>query len=85
MSFTPATTQTHEALVRALKGKSGQILRTAEIRKLVKERAPEIGQNIQWLFPTDHCDNHSVRGACRCAKTEDAPLSRVSRGLFLVR
>lgn len=85
MSFTPATTRTHEALVRALAGKRGETLRTAEIRKLVEERVPEIGDNIQWLFPTDHCDNHTVKGACSCSKTEDAPLSRVSRGVFRVR
>jgi hypothetical protein len=85
MSFTKATTQTHDAIVRALAGKKGQTLRTGEIRKLVEERVPEIGKNIQWLFPTDHCDNHTVKGACRCAKTEDAPLSRISHGLFLVR
>lgn len=85
MSFVPATTRTHEALVRALAGKSGQSLRTAEIRKLVEEQVPQLGKDIQWLHPTDHCDNHTVKGACRCAKTEDAPLSRVSRGLFRVR
>ena len=85
MSFTPATTQTHDALVAALAGMHGQILKTAEIRKLVEERVPEIGKNIQWLFPTDHCDNHTVKGACRCSKTEAAPLSRVSRGVFRVR
>jgi hypothetical protein len=85
MAFTPATSKTHAALVRALAGKSGQTLTTAEIRALVEERVPEIGQNIQWLFPTDHCDNHTVKGACECSQTKDAPLSRVSRGLFQVR
>ncbi len=85
MAFTPATSKTHGALVRALAGKSGQTLTTAEIRALVEERVPEIGKTIQWLFPTDHCDNHCVKGACECSQTDDAPLSRVSRGLFQVR
>jgi hypothetical protein len=85
MSFTPATTQTHEALVRALAGKSGEILSNAQIRQLVEARVPEIGNRIQWLFPSDHCDNHVVKGSCRCAGTPDAPLSRVGHGRYLVR
>jgi hypothetical protein len=84
MSFTSATQRTHHALVRALAGKSGQTLTTGEIRQLVEELAPEIGADIQWLHPTDHCDNHTVQGACPCSKTEDAPLSRVSHGVFRV-
>lgn len=85
MSFSPTTTETHDALVRALAGKSGQTLRTAEILKLVEELAPEIGADIKWLHPPDHCHNHTSEGACRCSKTEEAPLSRVSRGIFRVR
>ena len=85
MSFTPATTQTHEALVRALAGKSGEILSNAQIRQLVEARVPEIGNRIQWLFPSDHCDNHVVEGSCRCAGTADAPLSRVGHGRYRVR
>lgn len=85
MSFTPATTQTHDALVRALAGMSGRTMRTAEIRQLVEERAPGLGARIQWLLPSDHCDNHRVKGACRCSKTEAAPLTRLSRGVYVVR
>jgi hypothetical protein len=85
MSLTPSTTKTHDALVRALAGKSGQSLSAAEIKQLVEEQVPELGKDSQWLHPTDHCDNHTIKGACRCSNTEDAPLSLVSRGLFLIR
>lgn len=85
MSVTPTTSKTHAALVRALAGKSGVTLTTSEIRALVEERCPEIGNDIQWLHPTDHCDNHTAQGACRCSQTGDAPMSRVSHGAFLVR
>jgi hypothetical protein len=85
MSFASNTQRTHTPLVRALADKSGQILTTGEIRQLVEELAPEIGGDIQWLHPTDHCDNHTVKDACACSKTGDAPLSRVSHGVFRVR
>jgi predicted HNH restriction endonuclease len=85
MSFTPATTLTHDALLRALAGMQGQILSPAEIRQSVHARVPEIGNRIQWLFPSDHCDNHVVKGSCQCAGADAAPLTRVGQGRYLVR
>jgi len=85
MAFTSATQRTHAPLIRALTGKRGQTLRTREIKKMVEELAPEIGADIQWLHPTDHCENHRVKGACLCAETDKAPLTYLSRGLFRVR
>jgi hypothetical protein len=35
--------------------------------------------------PSDHCDNHVVKGSCRCARTAEAPLNRVGHGRYLVR
>ena len=85
MSFTPATTATHQFLELALRKVNGQILQTKQIRELVRVEAPEVGERIQWLHPSDHCENHVPKGACECGGTENALLARVERGMYKVR
>lgn len=85
MSFTPATSKTHAALTTAVASRQGQTLTTSELRELVRQATPELGKNIQWFLPTDHCNNHRPKGACTCAMTDAAPLTKLSRGLFQVR
>ena len=84
MSFTIATSKTHDLLIRALIGKRGQVLRTREILELAKLMGAT-DQEIRFLQPPDHCQNHAPnRGACRCSKTSSAPLEQVKRGLYKV-
>lgn len=61
----------------------GQELTTSEIKKLFSESFPEL--NVDWVHPSDHCDNHSCLGACECALSDRAIFFRISRGRYLVR
>jgi cell division FtsZ-interacting protein ZapD len=85
MSFTPTTSKTHATLVSAVATRQGQTLSSSELKELVRQAAPDLGKNIQWFIPTDHCNNHRPKGACICAMTDAAPLTKLSRGLFQVR
>lgn len=82
MSFTPATSKTHDLLIRALAGKQGQTLRTWEIEELARSIGAT-DKEVDWLQPSDHCQN-TPAGACKYAGTNSAQLAFVERGVYRV-
>lgn len=60
-----------------------QVLETAVIRHII-EKVPEFNGQEQWIYPSDHCINHSNKGACYCAETKDAFFQKITRGEYKV-
>lgn len=73
----------HDSLERAI-AKHRNTYETAEINKLV-EGIPGIGNNAQFIQPSDHCVNVTNEGACTCAKTNRALFEQVRRGEYVIR
>jgi hypothetical protein len=76
--------QFHDELKKAMARHSGQALKTSQIKRIV-EGTPSLAEDAQFLYPSDHCINHTNKGACYCAETEKAIFEKVKRGLYCVR
>jgi len=83
MGFTSITSKHHNELVSAMLPFRGRELTTAEIKECVEECLG--GQIAQWVHPSDHCSNHTCKGACECACGNTAVFDRLKRGLYRVR
>ena len=55
----------------------------SEILELIKSNPAFKGQE-QWIYPSDHCINHTNKGACYCAKTDKTIFERIGRGKYKV-
>lgn len=61
---------------------SGSTLTTKAIKSIIKLKMPAFDES--WIHPSDHCINHTCKGACECAKTDSAIFERMGRGLYKV-
>jgi hypothetical protein len=73
----------HELLRGAVVGHRNTEMQTVEINQIV-EKIPDVGKNVQFIQPSDHCINITNRGACPCAKTDRALFKQIRRGVYLV-
>lgn len=71
--------ETHEPLRQLLIPHRGKEITNDQWRELVKQ-IPGIGSKAQYIQPSDHCTNMNNEGACECAETDRALLTRVRRG-----
>ena len=78
------TTAYHDALDTLFANYRGQMMKTSEIRDIIKADQ-RLAPNAQFIYPSDHCLNHTNRGACHCALTMRAIFERVRQGLYCVR
>lgn len=62
----------------------GKTVKKAIIDAAWKSAFPALANDTQWIILSDHCINHTNKGACKCAKTELALFERVARGEYLV-
>ena len=76
-------TEFHDRLEEVMIPYKNDVLKTSEIKTII-EKVPEFHGKEQWIYPSDHCSNHTNKGACRCALTEDAIFKRMKRGLYRV-
>jgi len=74
----------HDGLKQAMSRYRNSELTTAEIRKIV-EHTPGLADHAQFIYPSDHCINHTNKGACWCALTDKAIFKRIRRGVFFIR
>jgi len=83
MSFSETVSRYHEAYATAVAPRRGSLMTKAEIDAAVADviADPKV---LQWLFPSDHCSNHSNDGACECAQTDHAIFHRIGRGTYRV-
>jgi hypothetical protein len=82
--FTPTVSRYHDALANAMRPYKGQELTTAKIKEYIRQSS-ELQDVEQWVLPSDHCQNHTCKGACRCATSDRAIFVKVRRGAYLVR
>jgi hypothetical protein len=73
----------HPNLKRLFRSRKGEILKTAEIKHLYE--AEYKYPDLMWVQPPDHSINTTNKGACWCAKTEEAIFEQIRRGLYKVR
>lgn len=74
----------HDDLMKEMGPYQNKTLETSRIRKII-EKVPALQGREQWIYPSDHCINHTNKGACYCAETKMAIFKRIRRGLYSVR
>jgi hypothetical protein len=77
-------TKYHNNLKHAVMHHSGEVLKTSQIKKII-EGDPSLAADAQFVFPSDHCINHTNKGACYCAMTEEAIFEKIRHGMYRVR
>ena len=83
-SFSDSATRFHDALARALAGLQGQEIDRKLALTALLRKSPDLLPQIDWILLSDHCSNHTNKGACECALTKGALLERISHGRYRV-
>ena len=81
--FSQMARRFHIGLLQIVQSRKGEILTTAQIRKIV-DGDPGLAGYASWIYPSDHCINHTNKGACDCALTAEAIFEKISRGNYRV-
>jgi hypothetical protein len=84
MGFTLTVSRYHDPLADSLVPFKGSTMTNDDIRKALLKKHPSLRDKEDWILPSDHCDNHTNAGACRCSMTTQAIFRRIGRGKFLV-
>jgi len=84
MGWREFATKYHNQFADAMMVCEGRVLMRKEIIKMLLRRFPELREMEDWLYPSDHCKNHSNKGACYCAETKNAIFERLDRGKYKV-
>lgn len=74
----------HDELVETMSPCMNKFMTRSEIIELIESNPTFKGQE-QWIYPSDHCINHTNKGACHCAETNKAIFKRSGRGKYQVR
>lgn len=81
--FTAMVSKHHSDLSALMQPHKGKVMKTAEIRNQIN--GSRVFKDVaDWVLPSDHCRNHTNKGACECAGTERAIFERIKRGLYRV-
>ena len=83
-TFTNTVSKRHNRLAEVVGPMHGQVVKKANIDIAWKSTFPSLKKDTQWIILSDHCINHTNKGACKCAKTELALFERISRGVYRV-
>lgn len=83
-TFTSTVSKRHNRLAQVVGQLRGQTVKKADVKKIWISTFPELANDFQWVILSDHCINHTNKGACKCAKSELALFERVKRGYYLV-
>ncbi len=78
------STKYHEDLANAVATYKGDVLTSAEIAGIVRS-VPGMQKDAQFIYPSDHCVNHTNDGACDCAMTDRAIFVQIRRGEYRIR
>lgn len=81
--FEKLASKFHDKLEEVMRPYKNQVLQTARIKNIIETVHDFRGQE-QWIYPSDHCNNHTNKGACYCALTEDAIFEKIARGQYRV-
>ena len=66
MSYTPVVSQYHDFLASAMLPYDGMTLRKHEIMMALLAKYSHLSDKRDWIYPSDHCENHVCKGACVC-------------------
>jgi hypothetical protein len=83
-SFTTPVSKRHNRLAEVVGVMRGRIVQKTDIDHAWNLAFPTLVKDTQWIILSDHCVNHTNKGACRCAKTELALFERLSRGIYRI-
>jgi hypothetical protein len=84
MGFSEEVSKYHRKLSESMLPYKGKILSNPEIRRILITRYPELKKKEDWILPSDHCRNHTCKGACYCSTSDEAIFDRVARGQYLI-
>jgi len=73
----------HKNLIKMLRHRRGDVISRAELLTLYKAHFP--GEDASWMQATDHCINKTNKGACPCAKSDQAIFEWLSRGKYKIK
>jgi transcriptional regulator with XRE-family HTH domain len=74
---------THDNLRKLFESRKGAEFSAAAIRKLYE--ANYSSPDVMWVQASDHAVNMTNKGACWCAKTDEAIFEQIKHGLYRVR
>lgn len=72
----------HDELSKLMQSHKDQILTSTEVKRLFTEAYPDLRSDF--VQATDHCIDHTCKGACDCAQTNKAIFSYLKRNTFRV-
>ena len=73
----------HDELVTLMAMHRGETFSAAQITDMFETRYPDLRSDF--VQPSDHCVNHTCKGACWCSSTENALFERSNRNTYFVR
>lgn len=73
----------HDELASLMSRYRGKTFSNKQITTLFSEAYPHL--NVGWVQASDHCIDHTCKGACDCALTERAIFSRPKHNTYIVR
>ncbi len=76
-------TQSHDLIRQALVPHQGKEITYDQWETIVRQ-VPGLGSKGKFDHPSDHCSNMSNKEACSCARTNQALVERVRKGIYLV-
>ena len=84
MGFSDEVSKYHKKLLESMIPHRGQVLTNPEIRRILITKYPELEAKDDWILPSDHCRNHTCKGACYCSMSDKAIFNREGRGRYKV-
>lgn len=84
MGHTTTVSKFHDSLAQAVLPLRGREVSPAEIKQAFVDAFPQQEDQKDWVMPSDHCRNHTNKGACECAQTERALFEQLERGRYRV-
>jgi len=82
--FTTTVSKRHNRLAQVIGPMHGKTVKKSTVDAAWKSAFPALANDTQWIILSDHCINHTNKGACKSAKTELALFERVARGEYRV-
>ena len=74
----------HEKIAQAVHAYKGRELSTIEIQNIIFSNDPTMKGKMDWILPSDHCNNILHEGACDCAFTENAIFEQMTQNIYKV-
>ena len=73
----------HDKLEEVMAPHKNKILFTSRIKEII-ENTPDFRGQEKWIQPSDHCKNHTNKGACSCAETDNALFEQIAIGKYRI-